>query len=86
MNGTFTMKKIVAHPLLSLLCIVALLLVLPNFGSAAMMVGAAAFMSVYVAATPEQFRNRNGSLKTAISLVTAMWAAAALVGVLTTMG
>jgi hypothetical protein len=86
MSGTITAKKIVAHPYLSIVCLLSLLFVLPPYGSMAVMVGSASILSAYVAVLPEHFRSRSGSMMAAICLVAAMWVAAAVITALTLMG
>jgi hypothetical protein len=86
MSGTITVKKVVTHPLFSMICVVSLLFILPRYGSMAVMVGCASVLSAYVAALPEHFRSRSGSMKAATCLVAAMWAAAAVITVLTLLG
>lgn len=79
MNGTMTAKQLVSHPYFALIAFLALTYVLPQYGGIAVMVGCAGLLSVLVAVTPEQYRTRNGSLRTAMGLLTAMWVAAALI-------
>lgn len=52
------------------LLVVMVLLVLPQLGSVAMMIGSVIGLSLYVALFPDRFRTRSGSLKLAIGLVT----------------
>lgn len=52
----------------SALLVVLVLLVLPQLGSIAMMIGSAGGFILYVCLFPERFRTRNGSLKLAIGL------------------
>lgn len=86
MSGTITAKKVVTHPYFAMLCILCLFFVLPRYGSMAVMVGCATWLSAYVAVSPESFRSRSGSLRMALGLVAALWAAAAVIAALTLMG
>jgi hypothetical protein len=86
MNGTITVKKIVAHPYFSMICVITLFFILPRYGSMAVMVGCASILSAYVAVLPEHFRSRSGSMMAATCLVAAMWVAAAVIIALTLMG
>ena len=86
MKTTITLKKTVAHPYFSLACVVAVLFVLPRYGGIATMVGCATVLSAYVSTFPDRFRSRSGSLTPAVCLVTAMWAAAAVIAVLSLTG
>lgn len=79
MHGTMTSRQVVTHPYFALICFLAVTLVLPQFGGMAVMVGCAGLLSMLVAVSPEQYRTRNGSLKTAMGLLAAMWLAAALI-------
>jgi hypothetical protein len=85
MNNTITLKKVVNHPLFGLVCFVALYFILPRYGAVAM-IGCAAVLSACVAANPERFRSRSGSLTTAVCFLTAMWVAAAVFSVLSWIG
>jgi urea transporter len=76
MKKPLSSTKVVEHPFFGLACFVAILFVLPRYGLAAMMIGCASVLATYVAAIPDRFRTRNGSLTAAVCLVTAMWAAA----------
>ena len=86
MSGIITVRKIVAHPYFSLVCALTLFLILPRYGSVAVMVGCASVLSAYVAVVPERFRSRGGSMVAATCLVAALWVAAAVVAALTLMG
>jgi hypothetical protein len=86
MGGAITARKIVSQPYFSLISVVSLFFILPQYGSVAMMVGSAGVLSAYVAGLPELFRSRSGSMKTATCLVAAMWAATAVIAALTLMG
>jgi len=86
MSGTITAKKVVTHPFFSMICVLCIFFVLPQYGGMAVMVGCASVLSVYVAVLPESFRSRSGSMMTAICLVAAMWVAAAVITALTLMG
>lgn len=81
-----TLKKLVDHPNFSLLSFVAICVLLPRFGAAAMMLGSATVLSACVSANPDQFRSRNGSLTAAVGLVAAIWVAAAVLVVLSLTG
>ena len=85
MSGTITAKKVVTHPYFSMICVVALFVILPRYGSMAVMVGCASILSAYVAVLPEHFRSRSGSMMTATCLVAAMWVAAAVITAVTLM-
>lgn len=86
MITAITPKKIVAHPYFSMLCALAVFFILPQYGSAAVMVGCASVLSAYVALWPEPFRSRSGSMLAAKYLVTAMWIFTAVIVALTLMG
>jgi hypothetical protein len=86
MSGTITEKKVVTHPYLSMICAISILFVLPRYGSIAVMLGCARFLSAYVAVSPESFRSRSGSMMPATCLVAAVWAAAAVITALALMG
>jgi hypothetical protein len=86
MSGTITAKKVVTHPCFSMICVVSLLFILPQYGSMAVMLGCAGVLSAYVAGLPELFRSRSGSMKAATCLVATMWVAAAVITALTLMG
>ncbi|HYG34603.1 MAG TPA: hypothetical protein VEC99_07465 [Clostridia bacterium] len=86
MQTSNSLKKIVAHPCFAVAAVLAMSFILPRFGTVAMMVGCATVVSVYVAALPESFRSRSGSLRMAVCLVAAMWLGAAVVTTLTLMG
>ncbi|MCA8986869.1 MAG: hypothetical protein KDA78_04475 [Planctomycetaceae bacterium] len=86
MNTTFTLKKLVTHPYFSMFCVLTLLFILPQYGAMPMMFASAGILTACVAAVPEQFRTRNGSLTMAICLVTAMWVGAAIISVLSLLG
>lgn len=84
MNTSF--KKLVDHPNFSLLSFIAICVILPRFGAAAMMVGCATVLSACVSAKPDQFRSRSGSLTAAVALVGAIWMAAVVLVVLSLTG
>jgi hypothetical protein len=86
MSGTITAKKVVTHPFFSMICALCILFALPRYGSYVVMVGCAGFFSVCVAASPESFRSRRGSMITAACLVAAMWVLAAVIAALALMG
>lgn len=86
MSGIITVRKVVAHPYFSLACVLSLFLILPRYGSVAVMVGCASVLSAYVAVVPERFRSRSGSMMAATCLVVALWVAAAVITILTLMG
>ena len=86
MNQTITMKQIFRHPYFALICFLGLFLLLPQYGGMAVMFGCASLLTAYVAISPEQFRNRSGSMVTAYCLVAAMWVGAIFITVLTLMG
>jgi hypothetical protein len=71
--------SIVEHPAFSLVVVMAILFILPRFGETPTLVSCALTLTAYVAALPNQFRARNGSLKLACALVAFLWAAATLV-------
>ena len=85
MSGTIIAKKVVSHPYFMMICLLSLFVILPRYGSMAVMVGCASILSVYVAVLPEHFRSRSGSMMAATCLVAAMWAEAAFVTALTLM-
>ena len=62
----------------SVLLVVMVLLILPQLGAIAMMVGSTIGLGLYVFLFPDRFRTRRGSLNVAIALVTLL---ALLVGV-----
>ena len=86
MSGTITAKRIVSQPYFSMICVLSLIFVLPRYGGVALMIGSACVLSAYAAVLPEQFRSRNGSMKTATCLVAAAWVAAAIITAMTLMG
>ena len=86
MNKPLPFKNAVEHPFFGLACFVAILFVLPRYGAAAMMIGCALVLASYVAAIPDRFRSRSGSLTAAGCLVTATWMAAAVLIWLALMG
>lgn len=86
MNKTIPFKKAVDHPYFGLVCFVALCFVLPRYGAAATMLGCAVVLTVCVSVNPGRFRSRSGSLTAAVSLVVAMWAAAAVLAWLSLTG
>ncbi len=86
MNTTIPFKKAVDHPYFGLVCFVALCFVLPRYGAVAMMTGCALVLTVCVSVNPGPFRSRSGSLTAAVSLVVAMWAAAAVLAWLSLTG
>ncbi len=59
---------------------ILVLLILPGFGAAAMMIGSAVCLLVYVFLVRDEVRTRGGSLVLAIVLVSAFAAAAAVWG------
>lgn len=75
---TSSVKKVVDHPYFGLGCFLALCLILPRYGAAPMMVGSAVVLSACVVANPERFRGRSGSLTSAMCLLAAVWAGAAV--------
>lgn len=83
MNGTITVKQVVAHPYFAIVCLISLFFILPRYGGAAVMIGCAGVLTAYVAVLPERFRSRSGSMMTATCLVAAMWAGAAVITALT---
>lgn len=84
MSGTLTVKNVITHPYFSMLCFLSVCCILPRYGGIAVtMIGCAGILSVYVAALPEQFRSRNGSMMTAACLVACMWVAAAIITAMT---
>ena len=89
MQTTITLKKTVAHPYFSLVCVLAAFFVwdyLPRFGGAVVMVACAGGLSILVWAQPESFRGRGGSMRLAMCLVIAMWTGAAVVAALALAG
>ena len=86
MSGTITAKKVVTHPYFSMICVLSLFLILPRYGSWAVMAGCASILSAYVVVLPELFRGRSGSMMAATCLAAAMWVAAAVITALTRMG
>lgn len=81
-----SLKKLVDNPNFSLLSFVAICVILPRFGATAMMMGCAAVLSACLSANPEQFRSRSGSLTAAVTLVAAIWVAAAVLAALSLTG
>ena len=79
-------KKVVTHAFFSMLCVVFRLLILPRYGTVALMIGSASVLSAYVAVLPEQFRSRSGSMMPVTCLVAVLWVAAAVVTAMTLMG
>lgn len=86
MNKPLPFKQIVESPFFGLACFVAILFILPRYGLAAMMIGCALVLAAYVAAIPDRFRSRSGSLTAAVCLVTVMWMAATVLLWLSLMG
>jgi hypothetical protein len=86
MSGTITAKKVVTHPYFAMICFLSVCFILPRFSNIALMVGCASILSAYVAALPEQFRSRSGSMMTATCLVAAMWVGAVVITAMTLMG
>lgn len=82
MNGTITARQLVTHPYFSITCFLTLTFFLPQFGGIAVMVACAGLLSVLVMVSPEQYRDRSGSMTVAISLVTALWVGAAIISFL----
>jgi hypothetical protein len=78
-NETVTPRSVVTHPYFGLVVFVLMCWVLPQVGSAAMIVGCAGLFSALVAFNPEPFRTRQGSLITAKVFGAAMWCAAVAV-------
>ena len=86
MSGTITARKVLTHPYFAVICGLSLLFILPRYGSWAVMVGCASLLSAYVAALPDSFRSRSGSMMAATCLVAGMWVAAAVITALTLTG
>ncbi len=86
MKTTVSLKSAMAHPYFSSVCAISMLFILPEYSVIATMVGCATVLSAYVAVFPDSFRGRRGSLTLAGFLVAAMWAAAAIVTVLSLVG
>lgn len=86
MSGTISAKKVVAHPYFALLVFLLVILLLPRFGGVAVMLGCASLFSALLAVLPEQFRNRTGSISTAIYLAAALWLGAVIITVLVLSG
>ena len=86
MSGTITAKKVVTHPYFAMICFLSVCFILPRYSNIALMVGCASTLSAYVAALPEQFRSRSGSMMTATCLVAAMWVGAVVITAMTLMG
>lgn len=85
MNGT--VKQFVTHPYFALACFLAVCVFLPRFAGASVnMACCSGLLTMYVLMMPESFRSRTGSLGTAMCLVAALWAATAVITVLTLMG
>jgi len=70
----------------SAILVVVVLLILPQLGAVAMMVGSATGFGIYVYLFPDRFRTRNGSLKLAIGLVTFLAILAGVVVVMSLAG
>lgn len=86
MNKPLRFNNVVEHPFFGLACFVAILFVLPRYGLTAVMIGCALVLGAYVAAIPDRFRSRSGSLTAAVCLVAAMWMAATVLVWLSLMG
>lgn len=86
MSGAVTARKVVTHPFFALTCFLSVMVILPRYGSIALMVGSASILSVFVAVLPEQFRSRSGTHMAATCLVAAMWVGAAVITILVLMG
>lgn len=87
MSGTITAKRVLTHPLFSMICVLALFFFIwPRYGNMAAMIFCAGILSAYVAVLPDYFRSRRGSLIPAICLVAAGWLIAAVTTAMTLMG
>ena len=86
MRETVPAKDVFTHPFFSTVCVICVFFILPQYGTAVVMVGCAAMLSAYVAVLPDSFRGRSGSMMTATCLVAAMWVFAAVITALTLMG
>jgi hypothetical protein len=86
MNKPLPFKNVVEHPFFGLACFVTILFVLPSYGLTAMMIGCSLVLAAYVAAIPDRFRSRSGSLTAAVCLVTVMWMVAVVLVWLSLMG
>ena len=87
MSETITLKRFLTHPNFLLAFFISVCCILPiYFGSAVTMFACVSVMTAFVAVLPEQFRSRNGSIATAICLVTAMWIAEVVLAAMTLMG
>lgn len=86
MGGTVIASKVLTHPYFSLLCFFSACFLLPQFSGVAVMLGCAGVLTALVAALPDRFRSRSGSIVTATCLVAVMWVAAAVVTALALMG
>lgn len=67
---------------LSLGTVLAVFFILPRIGTLAVMIGCASIFTLHLVLSPELFKNRRGSLSTAIGLVTFLWLAVVVVGAL----
>jgi hypothetical protein len=86
MSGTITTKNVFTHPYFALGCFICVCFVLPRYGGITVMVGCASVLTALVAALPDSFRSRSGSMVAAKCLVAAMWVAAAVITALTLTG
>jgi len=66
--------------------VIFLLLILPQFGAPAMMIGSAVVLTALFGRAPDQFRSRHGSLVPAYFLIGAFWLLAAAFGILALVG
>ena len=79
MQQHLTPRNTAEHPYFALIVSVGLLFVLPHFGGIAVMTAASSVLSFQVHQSPDRFRDRKGSLKTAKCLIAAMWIGTALI-------
>lgn len=86
MNGAMSSREIVSNPYVAFAIWFAMLFVLPGYGAVGIMFASASVITFYIAAVPESFRDRSGSMRTAHGLVAFMWALAALAGAMTFAG
>jgi len=73
MTTTPTLKKLLTNPVFSFGFVLAVIFVLPRYGSGVLMFSCAALISAYVLIMPDAFRSRSGSLLMARCLAGGMW-------------
>lgn len=83
MDPAAALRKLFDNPWFATVLALSMFYILPHWGEMVMSVVFAGGFLALVALFPDRFRNRKGSLSTALWLTGALWAMAALVGVIT---